>query len=124
MAALKWLAFFIILLSGIGYGTWIYMNPPRWMLEIGLPPYAKALPSTEPAIEFAHRVSELFPVPREEENLMTRLKKDGFQINTDTKTATIHRSTSTCNYFWTVSWLVLPKLGVTKIDGHYRSVCP
>lgn len=117
-----------ILIIAVGivllFGVVLYLSPPEFIFERGLPSYAKELPANfeEAASEFDKRIQVKFATLIEESQLVSMLSKEGFQVYFDQKIAQIEKNKLPCKYIWKVTW-ESSNQSVTRIKGSYGAAC-
>jgi hypothetical protein len=119
---LKWILLFVLVFATALVG---FIMPPRFILEIGLPEYAKDLPTNfKNASEvFNTRIQEALGQIEHGEVLLDRLRDDGFSVNVESMSAQITRSKLPCTLKWTVYWRATEQNSIKEVKGHYGGVC-
>jgi len=102
-------------------GMFVWVSPPSFIRELGLPEIAKALPSNfkDAESEFNNRVRSRFAAETNESNLMSELTKMGFSVDALNNRADVSRNGFPCSLEWWIIWGVDANGVVMHIDGHY-----
>ena len=118
-----------ILLIIVGFMIWI--SPPRFILEMGLPAIAKNLPSNiqQADSEFMRRAQEKYPDGTDSAVLLEQLQKDGFTVWDRNFTPVgeeylyISKGKFPCSYTWQITWKKTSDLKVSNLKGGYTMNC-
>lgn len=88
------------------------------------PELGRNLPSgfAEADAEFARRVTAAFPLPIPENDLVSQLSRQGFNIHFDKSAATFKTDQFPCNKLWRIGWNASDGL-VTNLTAKYGAAC-
>ena len=104
-------------------GVLFFWKYPNFIAEIGSPKITRNLPANweEGKIEFNRRVQAAYPIGMSEADIISQLKKTGFEVND--ASAEFSRSIFPCKLDWEINWTLNPNGTVKDITSDYSSAC-